>query len=322
MRWIERQWSEHNVLTLPLWLLSLIFGAVASTRRTLYRAKILDSTRLPVPVLVIGNISVGGTGKTPLVLWAAQYLCRAGYHPGIIARGYGGDGSQHSVTAQSDPTEVGDEPVILARRAQVPVFVGRNRVLAGRALLSAHPECDVLVADDGLQHYALHRDAEIAVVDGMRGLGNGLLLPAGPLREPPRRLHDVDAVICNGLPMSGARRCMCMRLVGERWYNVGDATREAAFSAFKGRPLHAIAGIGNPARFFDTLRTAGLQCAQYAFPDHYSFCADDLAFARDDIVLMTEKDAVNAPRSPNRTGGTFPSALKSILRWATSSSRR
>ncbi|MHB1292307.1 MAG: tetraacyldisaccharide 4'-kinase, partial [Sulfuricella sp.] len=199
MLWLQRQWSRLTPWHVVLLPLSILFGLVAALRRVLYRAGLLRAIRLPVPVIVVGNISVGGTGKTPLVLWLADFLRQQGYHPGIVSRGYGG-GTQGvvAVDIRSDPAVVGDEPLLLARKSACPVWVGRDRVAAGNALLRAHTECDVLVSDDGLQHYRLGRDLEIVVVDGERKFGNGLLLPAGPLREGVSHLRSVDAVVVNG----------------------------------------------------------------------------------------------------------------------------
>ncbi len=292
MRWIERQWSKRNLLTLALTPLSTVFLGAVYLRRFCYRVRLLNTTKLPVPVIVIGNIFVGGTGKTPLVLWAVDLLANAGFHPGIIARGYGGDGIVQRVTPHSDPSSAGDESVLLARRTGRPIFIGPKRVQVAQALLAAHPECDILISDDGLQHYALGRDLEIAVVDGTRGVGNGLLLPAGPLREPANRLQSVDAVVCNGPPSTLDVPCLAMALTGDRWTNLSQPEREFSAADVNGKRVHAIAAIGNPGRFFEHLRTQNLQVVERTFPDHHRFRLDDLAFAGDDIVLMTEKDAV------------------------------
>ena len=191
---LSRHWSRRGALAWLLWPASLAFGAVVRVRWLLYWLRLKRSTRLGVPVIVVGNLVAGGSGKTPLVLWIATFLQENGWSPGIVSRGYGGTAvAPRAATIAADPSEVGDEPMLLARRAHCPVWVGADRVAAARALRAAHPECDVLVADDGLQHYALARDIEICVVDG-RGFGNGFLLPAGPLREPRSRLKTVGAV--------------------------------------------------------------------------------------------------------------------------------
>ncbi|MDP2431429.1 MAG: tetraacyldisaccharide 4'-kinase [Pseudomonadota bacterium] len=272
---------------------SLIFFLLVAWRRLAYRAGLFRVWRLPVPVIVVGNLGVGGSGKTPLTLCVAQWLAELGYHPGIISRGYGGRArSAMPARADSDPALVGDEPVLMARRAACPVWIGRKRVEAGRQLLAFHPEVDVLVADDGLQHYALARDMEIVVVDGLRGFGNGRLLPAGPLREPLGRLATVDAAVVNGgdpedfvlLPPSFA-----MRLRGVTFRNLRDPGHTAVAADFAGREIHALAGIGHPQRFFDHLEHLGLNVTPHAFPDHHAYSADDLPAG---ILLMTEKDAV------------------------------
>jgi tetraacyldisaccharide 4'-kinase len=293
-QWLEREWYQPSPWQFLLFPLSILFGLLAGVRRLAYRLGWLSSVRLPVPVVVIGNISVGGTGKTPLVLWLVKRLAEQGFRPGIVSRGYGGKGDQVvAVHPDSDPALMGDEPVLLARKSGCPVWVGRDRPAAAEALLRAHPQCDVLVSDDGLQHYRLARDVEIVVVDGERGFGNGRLLPAGPLREGIGRLATADAVVVNGgagaVPI-GTR--FGMRLRGDLFYNLPEPQRLAAAADFRGKRLHAVAGIGNPRRFFDSLRSEGLAFEEHAFPDHHDFRPEDLAFDGADAVLMTEKDAV------------------------------
>ncbi|MEH6436718.1 tetraacyldisaccharide 4'-kinase, partial [Massilia sp. DD77] len=191
---ITRAWLRRGPLACALLPLSLLFRLLAALRARLFRAGVLRSERLPVQVIVVGNIFIGGTGKTPLTIWLAQALRAAGLRPGVISRGHGGEQSApREVGPGSTPSEVGDEPLLIAARAACPVFVGRRRAEAGRALLAAYPDVDVLIADDGLQHYALARDLEIVLFDG-RGVGNGWTLPAGPLREPPSRRRDVTIV--------------------------------------------------------------------------------------------------------------------------------
>lgn len=258
-----------------------------------YRLGLRPSVRLPVPVIVVGNLTAGGAGKTPVTLKLVDWLQAAGYRPAIVSRGYGGKARQAMpVLPDSDPILVGDEPVLLARRAGCPVWIGRRRAEAGRQLLAFHPEVDVLVADDGLQHYALARDLEVAVVDGRRGFGNGWLLPAGPLREPVRRLNPVVAVVLNGDARSDLDLLppvFTMHLAGERFRNLLDPSHTASVSELAGVPAHAIAGIGHPQRFFDHLAALGLKCENHAFPDHHAFSQGDLPAGR---LLMTEKDAV------------------------------
>lgn len=282
----------------PLLPLSWLFRLLAGMRRWLYHCGVLHSCRLSVPVVVVGNLTVGGSGKTPLVLWLVRSLQEQGWRPGIISRGYGGRGGQvRSVAASSLSSLVGDEPLLLARRSGVPVFVGRDRVAAGQALLAAHPDCDVIVSDDGMQHYRLKRTAQVVVFDS-RGAGNGRLLPAGPLREPLRRLAGVDAVVWNGPAerrVEDAARHLPqfdMRLVGQRFVAISGRQSNCDADFLKGRQLHAIAGIGDPRRFFSQLKALGLEFEAHPFPDHHPYSDADLAFARHGVLLMTEKDAV------------------------------
>ena len=278
-----------------LYPLSLLFRSIVALRRAAFRASLLRSHRLAVPVIVVGNITVGGTGKTPLVLWLAEFLLQHGFRPGIVSRGYGSSAhAPRRVTPLSDPASVGDEPVLLAQRSGSPVWVGTNRVAVGDALLRAHAECDVVLSDDGLQHYPLQRDMEIAVIDGARGLWNGLMRPAGPLREPPARLLTVDAVVINGPAhaLETVTPAYAMRLEGREFRNLLNPAHVVGPAHFQRQHVHAIAGIGNPRRFFAHLEALGLQFEAHAFPDHHSYRAADLAFPHADAILMTEKDAV------------------------------
>lgn len=245
-----------------------------------------------MPVIVVGNITAGGTGKTPFVIWLCTFLCARGWRPGIVSRGYGGSGQTRTVGADDDPAAAGEEPVLLARRTSCPVWVGSDRLATARALLGAHPECNVIVSDDGLQHYGMQRDAEIAVVDGARGLGNGLPIPSGPLREPASRLREVDAVVINGPTGMEVPGAFAMSLQGSTFSNLvhPDVTRDA--SAFHGQAVHAVAGIGNPERFFAQLRGLGLSITPHAFADHHSFVPADVEFGDGHDVVMTEKDAI------------------------------
>ncbi|MCK9387548.1 MAG: tetraacyldisaccharide 4'-kinase [Sulfuritalea sp.] len=278
---------------------SLAFILLVALRRALYRAGLLRRERLPVPVVVVGNITVGGTGKTPLVIHLALALRALGRHPGIVSRGYRGSAAQvEEVTPVSDPGAAGDEPLLLARRSGCPVFVGRDRTAAGRALLAAHPQCDVILADDGLQHYRLARDVEVAMFDE-RGLMNGWCLPAGPLRESVSRLAQVDAVVLNGSAVSPAptfeRPVFGMRLRGESFHRLDDPLMQCRAADLAGRKLHAVAGIGAPQRFFDQLSEMGMSFIEHAFADHHSYSAEELAFVGD-AILTTEKDAVKLTR--------------------------
>jgi tetraacyldisaccharide 4'-kinase len=291
MSWLERQWYRITPLHLLLIPLSLIFGLLSAIRRFLYRNHVLKSEKLPVPVIVVGNITVGGSGKTPLTLWLAQQLGSEGWHPGIVSRGYRGKASFPRVVSPSDSADsVGDEPLLMAQRNLCPVWVGGNRAAAAHALLQAHPECDVILSDDGLQHYRLRRDFEIAVVDGIRRFGNRLLLPAGPLREPPSRLEEVDAIVINnGETRNGEYR---MQLEGSVFHNLLNPETIVRPSDLHGLRLYAIAGIGHPQRFFEHLASLGLDIQAHPFPDHHCFTPADLAFTDADAILMTEKDAV------------------------------
>lgn len=295
MHGLQRHWQRITPLHLILLPLSLLFQLLAAARRLFYRNGMLPSTRLPVPVIVVGNITVGGSGKTPLTLWLARQLIENGWHPGIVSRGYTPHGSSspaspQAVHAASNPDETGDEPVLMAQRKLCPVWIGRDRAAAGRALLQAHPECDVLLSDDGLQHYRLQRDFEIAVIDGRRRFGNGLLLPAGPLREPPSRLDSVDAVVIHGGGTKPGE--FSMHLHGDVFYNLLNPETTVQAADFHGMHLHAVAGIGHPQRFFDHLHGLGLSVRPHAFPDHHRYQPEDLQFVDADAVLMTEKDAV------------------------------
>jgi len=292
--------SELKPLTLALTPLAILFAAVATTRRALYRAGVLRVERLPVPVIVVGNITVGGSGKTPLVAALAKALAEHGWHPGIVSRGYGRTrdataASPRLVTPDADPADVGDEPLLLAR-AGWPVAIAPDRSAAGRALLAAHPHCDVILADDGLQHYALARDVEIAVVEDARGFGNGWRLPAGPLREGPLRLASVDAVVTlvagDAAPARTPAGGFWMTLAGDRFHRVAAPEVTAEAEAFAGSNVHAVAGIGHPARFFRQLRGLGIHAVAHPFPDHHRFVAADLAFPNAEAILMTEKDAL------------------------------
>ncbi len=282
-------WYKPHPARWLLWPLSLLYGAVTAMRRSLYRHGGLRSERLPVPVIVVGNITVGGTGKTPLVIWLVEQLRMRGWRPGVISRGYGG-GSKHwprEVLPESDPAELGDEPVLLAQRLNCPIAVGPRRVEAARQMLVRHP-VNIIVSDDGLQHYALQRDIEIAVVDGRRGLGNGLLLPAGPLRESASRLDQVDCVLVND---GVGSQDLSMELRPTELVRL-DGSESRLLDDFAGKPVHAIAAIGNPERFFDVLRRAGLQVQAHAWPDHHPFQPADIDLPDTIDVIMTEKDAV------------------------------
>ena len=288
---ILRAWQRKNALFyLILVPLSWLFGALVALRRGLYKRGILQSQALSVPVIVVGNLNLGGSGKTPVVMWLVQQLKQKGYKPGVISRGYGANvGAPISVNASSHASVVGDEPLLIFRRSACPVFVGPNRVQAGQNLLKAHPECNVMISDDGLQHYRLKRDVEIAVVSG-DALESAYLLPAGPMREPSSRLNEVDAIVFNGKKTLGA--AFEMQLVGTQFYNLLEPNLTAKAADFAGKNVKAIAGIGKPQQFFEHLRSLGLTFASMGFADHHAFSAADLAKLNADALIMTEKDAV------------------------------
>jgi tetraacyldisaccharide 4'-kinase len=283
---LESAW--YGTAGAPWWTgpLSWLYGALTALRRSLYRIGVLRSTRLTVPVIVIGNLSVGGTGKTPLTIALAEGLRERGYTPGVVSRGYGGTQKLPLLLdASAEPSQVGDEPCLI-RTSGVPVAVGRDRPAAAKLLIDAG--CDVVIADDGLQHYALARDLEICVIDGVRRFGNGRLLPAGPLREPMSRLQKVDYRVCNGGAVAPGD--IAMELHGGMARALVDDHAQP-LADFAGQTVHAIAAIGNPARFFASLRAQGLQVIEHPFPDHHAFVPNDFPFDGKP-VLMTEKDAV------------------------------
>lgn len=289
-------WYGPRWRALPLLPLSALYGLALALRALPYQFGWRKPVRLPVPVVVIGNVTVGGTGKTPLVIHLARYLKAAGENPGILCRGYGGASMNwpRQVSPETDPREVGDEAVLLARRSDSPVAAGPDRARAGRLLLAQG--CTVLLCDDGLQNQALARDVEIVVMDGERGLGNGFYLPAGPLRESAKRLRQVDAVVIQGEGSSVGIPAYSMKLLLADSAIAVSADRQRPLAEFSGQPVHALAGIGHPQRFFRALRQAGLQVVEHPFPDHYDYRLEHLRFAMEGILLMTEKDAVKCAR--------------------------
>jgi len=308
--WLQRAWYEKTSGYWPLVPLSLLYAGVTALRRVAYRRGWLRSRRVRVPVIVVGNLVAGGAGKTPVTLFLAEALKARGFKPGIVSRGYGGQGgaSPRAVTPDALAEDVGDEPLLLARRAGCPVVVGSDRSAAARQLVS--DGADVVLADDGLQHYRLERDFEVCVVDAERGFGNGWLLPAGPLREPLSRLAGVDAVVLNGSAgndhsslrdiAAGSPR---FTLAAQRATRI-DGTESRSLAEFAGSDVHAVAGIGNPARFFRLLQSHGLNVIEHPLPDHAPLSEaviDELlpAAAKGGEVLMTEKDAVKLAGTHN-----------------------
>jgi len=289
-----RYWYGDARVPLHARALSALFGSGAGLRRGLYRRGLLRARQVERPVVVVGNLVAGGSGKTPLTIALVERLRAAGWTPGIASRGYGraDAGTARWVEAGTDPALGGDEPVVLAARTGVRVRVDGDRVAAARALVAEG--CDIVVCDDGLQHYRLARDLEIEVIDGRRRYGNGRLLPAGPLREPPERGESCDFRVLNvGTDTELAAG------FGEwpMWFEPGPARpmaggRPQPLSAFAGQRVHAVAGIGDPERFFAMLRGQGIAVVPHAFGDHHRYSADDLRFGSDLPVLLTEKDAV------------------------------
>ncbi len=286
-RALQEIWYGGRAPGVMLVVLSWMFGAISALRRGLYRIGILRATKLAVPVIVVGNITVGGTGKTPLVIALVTALREGGWKPGVVSRGFGGSATGVvRVDAQSDPAVVGDEARLIFDATQATMVVGRDRVRASRTLIDAG--VNVIVSDDGLQHYRLQRDVEICVIDGARRFGNGHRLPAGPLREPMKRLGGVDFRVCNG--GEAKRGEIAMRLDGDTAVALDDATRTVRLAEIP--RAHAVAGIGNPQRFFAALRASGIDVIEHAFADHHAFVATDLEFGDGLSVLMTDKDAV------------------------------
>jgi tetraacyldisaccharide 4'-kinase len=317
--WIERVWYADGRFGWILLPLSAVFWFVSGIRRFLYANGILRVHKAKAPVVIVGNITAGGTGKTPTVLWLVQELQARGFRPGIVSRGYGGSrsGSSMRVEANSEASVVGDEPALLARRSGCPVVVDPDRVRAAGMLVE--DGVDVIVADDGLQHYRLARDYEICVVDGARGLGNRRLLPAGPLRESTQRLDDVEQVLVNG-KLRGAgyeltaaeQNAISFELVATDACRLnGSLTRP--LERFADTTVHAVAAIGNPQRFFDLLRAQGIQVIEHRFPDHAQLGSKDLEFGDDFEIFMTEKDAVKLGRDMKDKFWFIPVGLRMDL---------
>ena len=290
---MEAIWYDGHPAGLVLLPLGWLFRLGVALRRFAFQLQLRGVERVEVPVIVVGNISVGGTGKTPLIVWLSRYLGRD-FRPGVVCRGYGGRSRNwpQKVRADSDPATVGDEAVLLAKRCGCPVAAGPDRAASAKALVE-YEDCNLILSDDGLQHLSLARDIEIAVIDGARRHGNGRCLPAGPLREPPSRLKSVDVVVTNGESERGEFR-MLVRPWKAMSVNGGAPPRD--LGTFAGMPVHALCAIGNPSRFFDMLRQARLNVVPHVFPDHHVFSQSDIEFGDDLPVLMTEKDSVKCRR--------------------------
>ncbi len=311
---IERLWygpSNKIIIFFRLLLLpfSLLFYFVVMLRYFFYRVGFKKMLYFPVPVIVVGNITTGGTGKTPFVIWLAQQLKQAGYSPGIVSRGVGRDKhhpwiSPQWVTVDTAPSEVGDEAVLLAQRTQCPVVVAVDRVAAVRLLLQK-AACNVVISDDGLQHYRLGRCVEIALVDSVRQFGNGLLLPAGPLREPRHRLRRVDWVM---------KKNQDFTLLGHSLVSLVDEKNKMEILAWQrlyGKKIHVLAGIAHPENFFAMLRAFDFDIISHVFPDHYLYTKQDVFFADNLPVLMTEKDAVKCKQFADQRHWCLPVTLQS-----------
>jgi len=275
-------------LLLPL---SFLYKFIILWRRYLYEYGLFKTTKFTVPVIIVGNITVGGVGKTPLVLWLINFLVENGFKPGVVSRGYGGKQNKTPfiVTNANSAFDVGDEALMIVQRTSCPMVIAKNRVAAVQKLLAAF-NCNIVISDDGLQHYALARDLEIVVIDGERMFGNGYCLPAGPLREPRSRLKNVEFIVTNSNNKNELN--YTMQLTPKGFYNVKNPKLQIDIQELINKQIHAIAGIGNPSRFFDSLKKMGLSIIEHSFPDHYFFSADDFKFSKNAIVLMTEKDAV------------------------------
>jgi tetraacyldisaccharide 4'-kinase len=289
-RTLDAIWYKKHPVSLCLAPLGWLFCFAVLVRRFAYRATLRPIRWFPIPVIVVGNITVGGTGKTPLVVWLARFLKAHGYRPGIVCRGYRGKASRwpQQVRSDADPTTVGDEAVVLARGAGCPVAADPKRIEAVEALIR-YSNCNIVISDDGMQHLALGRQIEIAVVDGIRRNGNGRCLPAGPLREPAGRLQQVDLIVTNGLARRGEYP---MTLISRPARSVRDERQERPLASFRETPVHAVAGLGHPERFFEALRRAGVDVIPHAFVDHHEYRRNDIAFNDRFPVIMTEKDAV------------------------------
>jgi len=291
---LQKSWYNKSSLTTILLPLSWLFCVLVQIRRFFYRIGLFRSTKLNVPVIVVGNLTVGGTGKTPTVIELANLLKQHGYRPAVISRGYGGKARTwpQQVRWDGDPTMVGDEAILIARRTRCPMAVGPDRVASAKALLK-YTDCNIIISDDGLQHYSLRRDIEIAVIDGVRRYGNQQCLPAGPLREPIKRIEQVNFKITNGI--AGPDE-FAMTYEPQDLRRADDPAVTLNISSLMNQTVHAIAGIGNPQRFFDQLKKSGLDIIEHAYPDHYPFKKSDLDFGEIQPIVITEKDAVKCQR--------------------------
>lgn len=291
-------WYEPNHFCYLLAPFAALYRLMISIRYLLYKYEIKKVTKFDIPIIVIGNITVGGTGKTPLVIWLAEFLRNHGFKPGIVSRGYGGHNNNYpcEVNNDSNIASVGDEALLIKRRTQCPMVVDPNRVRAVQKLMEIS-NCDVVISDDGLQHYALGRDIEIAVIDATRKFGNGFCLPVGPLREPIKRLQKVDCIVENG---------KSMQLMPNKLHNIANPDLTKTLFEFKDKTVHAVAGIGNPQRFFKMLSDNNIKIIEHPFPDHYTYRLQDLTFNDKLPILMTEKDALKCEQFANQNYWCVP----------------
>ena len=316
-------WQRRGTLFLLLYPFSIFYGFISFLRKKLFHYHLKKTTYFKVPVIIVGNITIGGTGKTPTVIWLAKFLKTQGLNAGIVSRGYGGRAKHwpQSVKVDSKPHIVGDEAVLIVRQTECPMVVGPDRVAAVQQLLKEH-QCDVVISDDGLQHYALGRTMEIAVIDPFYLLGNGALLPAGPLREPVARLASVDCIICSqnipDLRKRTVESCLKnkyglsklpMLLMIERApgniYQLIHSNNNLNIDQVK-RPVHAVSGIAYPARFFNYLRSMGLEVIEHAYEDHHVFTKKEIDFRPNDVIIMTEKDAIKCERFADKRHWCLP----------------
>ena len=289
MKRLDRYWYDQNPVAWLLLPVAGLYCILTGLRRGLYKRGWLRRFKASVPLIVVGNISVGGTGKTPLIIKLCELLKQQGKNPGIISRGYGGKSSIYPLEVSNSTTahDAGDEAILLHRRTQCPVIIGPDREEDVQLLLERYG-CDIILSDDGMQHYRMQRDVEIAVVDVARQFGNGFCLPAGPLRESTKRLRTVDMIIANG----GTQHQLAFLIKPVKLISLAEDAKITSLSQFSGQTVHAVAGIGHPQRFFNTLKDHGIECIPHEFPDHHAFTISDLHFGDDLPVLMTEKDAV------------------------------
>lgn len=292
-RYFSNLYYRKSIIAYLLLPIALAYYFIIKLRKYCYQHAIFKSKKFPVPVIVVGNITLGGTGKTPLVIYLIELLKQQGYKPGVVSRGYGGKAQRYpcKVTESTKASEVGDEPTLIFLRTKVPVVVDPIRINAAEVLINQY-DCDVVISDDGLQHYALQRDIEIAVIDSHKKFGNGFLFPAGPLREPRSRLKSVDMIITNG--ESHNKDYFSLKVEAAGIINLVDNDKRVSAEYFSNKQLIAMAGIGNPERFFKTLSQLGLSYLKHPLPDHYHYTIADFKDVNDSQIIMTEKDAVKA----------------------------